>query len=101
MTLFPVEKHLQYKDWLIFEIQKLCPPLIMVLIFFLIKKNFFKHQDEFSNSISSTNLDHETNPFKRIKNFHTGETSHCTNESITPPILDKRYQIFAVSFFLH
>ncbi|KAF7636907.1 Dimer_Tnp_hAT domain-containing protein [Meloidogyne graminicola] len=81
MTLFPVEKHLQYKDWLIYEIQKQCPPLIV-------------HQDEFG--ALSTSITNESNPFRRVKNYITGNTNHI-NESASPPpvLLDERFQIFA------
>nr|CAD2155131.1 unnamed protein product [Meloidogyne enterolobii] len=79
MTLFPVEKHMQYKDYLIFEIRKQCPPIIL-------------HQNEFG-SISTTTTN-ESNPFKRVKNYLSGNTS-LENDSISPPVLDERFQIYS------
>nr|CAD2176188.1 unnamed protein product [Meloidogyne enterolobii] len=79
MTLFPVEKHMQYKDYLIYEIRKQCPPIIV-------------HQNEFG-SISTTTTN-ESNPFKRVKNYLSGNTS-LENDSISPPVLDERFQIYS------
>ncbi|CAK5120585.1 unnamed protein product [Meloidogyne enterolobii] len=78
MTLLPPEKHAEYKEMLINEIQKECPATI----------------DMECESVSTCN---ELNMFEEVKDYFAG-TSRV--DVISPPAIDEKLQTLAVEDYL-